>query len=103
MRLAATPSVGVPDASCDVGTSWGGGKPIKDGRHLEIGHRDIETTAFTAYNRLSVACCLAAWLGGGRPALLAAPRRVAAPVAPGMGVRSEALPPGTISGVLGVC
>ena len=65
--------------------------------------QDLEAGAFTAYNRLSVPCLLAGWLGGGRPALLAAPRRVAAPVARGMGVRSEALPPGTISGVLGVC
>ena len=56
-----------------------------------------------AYNRLSVACCLAARLGGGRPALLAARRGGAAPVARGLGVWSAALPPGTISGVLGVC
>ena len=101
-RLAGTPSVGlrVPHAM--------GGGPLVFISSIAMGLSSTSLSEdsvclFTAYNRLSVPCCLAVWLGGGRPALLAAPRRRAAPVARGMGVRSEALPPGTISGVLGVC
>ena len=43
-----------------------------------------------------------AWQGHSGRQGAAARRRGAAPVARGMGVRLEALPPGTISGVLGI-